>query len=339
MFFLCLNIHFSGFCYFNNVAVAAKRALHTGRVQRVFILDWDVHHGNGIQDLTYDDPQIFYASIHRGPGRKEKNWFYPGTGYPTEVGTGVGAGTNMNILWGQGGMTNVEYAAAFTEAILPALQGYQPDLILIACGLDAAKGDLLGDCGLTPDMYYTMTQSLLDVAGVNIPIVAALEGGCSLDVCAACMEQVALALLDEPSDFMTNKNNTLKSLICQSLTVPRILPQPIGGSQNLFYAGGSTLNKHWDPDMWDGTLGAISKKATRTALLSIKRAKKALNRMGVSLHDSRAFDGILAAAIEKTSVAILPNDKSKQPNDGGHGSAPINQIDSRRPLKKRKNRL
>ena len=75
--------------------MAAKHALHTGRANRVFILDWDIHHGNGIQDLTYDDPNIFYLSIHRAPG---KDWFYPGTGKYKEVGEGMGAGTNLNIV-------------------------------------------------------------------------------------------------------------------------------------------------------------------------------------------------------------------------------------------------
>lgn len=95
-------------------------------------------------------------------------------------------------------MGNEEYATAFAELVLPVLSSFQPELILVACGLDAAKGDLLGDCGLSPDAYYVMTKSLLDQAGADIPMVVVLEGGYNVSVSADCMENVALALLDEP---------------------------------------------------------------------------------------------------------------------------------------------
>lgn len=164
-----------------------------------------VHHGNGIQNLTYDDPNIFYLSIHRTSFLSEdalqkhkEEWFYPGTGRPAEVGEGTGTGTNLNVVWTRSGMGNEEYATAFAELVLPVLSSFQPDLILVACGLDAAKGDLLGDCGLTPDMYYIMTKSLLDQAGADIPLVVVLEGGYNVSVSAECMENVSLALLDEP---------------------------------------------------------------------------------------------------------------------------------------------
>eukprot|EP00538_Stauroneis_constricta_P012600 CAMPEP_0119546890 /NCGR_PEP_ID=MMETSP1352-20130426/1129_1 /TAXON_ID=265584 /ORGANISM="Stauroneis constricta, Strain CCMP1120" /LENGTH=1185 /DNA_ID=CAMNT_0007591643 /DNA_START=262 /DNA_END=3822 /DNA_ORIENTATION=- len=215
--------HSMGFCFFNNVAIAAKHAIATGRANRVFILDWDIHHGNGIQNLTYDDPDIFYLSIHRGPGgigceeadgggtkdkkKKKKprhrvedpqSYFYPGTGRFDETGSNEGVGSNLNISWGRQGMGNVEYAAAFAEVVLPVMQDFSPDLILVACGLDAAAGDLLGDCGLTPEMYYIMTSSLMQTTGHTVPIVAILEGGYQLDVISDCMEAVALAFMDEP---------------------------------------------------------------------------------------------------------------------------------------------
>lgn len=163
--------------------------------------------------MTYHEPDIFYLSIHRtcfeddnnntnntrgGGGIEKEEWFYPGTGRPTEVGAGTGKGTNLNLVWTRSGMGNEEYAAAFAELVLPVMGEFRPDLILIACGLDAAKGDLLGDCGLSPDMFYIMTKSLLDQAGADIPIVAVLEGGYNIGVSAKCMENVALALLDEP---------------------------------------------------------------------------------------------------------------------------------------------
>mmetsp|Transcript_14520 Transcript_14520/g.40058 ORF Transcript_14520/g.40058 Transcript_14520/m.40058 type:complete len:237 (-) Transcript_14520:1207-1917(-) len=111
-------------------------------------------------------------------------------------------------------MGNVEYAAAFAELVLPVMQSFGPDLILVACGLDAAAGDLLGDCGLTPEMYYIMTSSLLQTTGRSIPMVVVLEGGYQLDVISNCMEAVALALLDEPWDG----NKTTERDVEQSLS-------------------------------------------------------------------------------------------------------------------------
>lgn len=95
-------------------------------------------------------------------------------------------------------MGNVEYAAAVSELVLPVIRNFQPDLIIVACGLDAAQGDLLGDCGMSPDMYYAITKALLKEAGERTPFVIALEGGYHLDVINKCMEAIALALLDEP---------------------------------------------------------------------------------------------------------------------------------------------
>lgn len=189
------------------------------KIDTFIFLNVQIHHGNGIQELTYSDPNIFYLSIHRaafgshsGKGKRKKgrnadanDWFYPGTGYPSEIGSDGGEGTNLNVVWGEGGMGDEEYAAVFSQVILPLLFQLKPDLILIACGLDAVQGDLLGDCGLTPAMYYTMTRSIIEAAP-KTPIVAALEGGYNIDKSAECMENVALALLDEPLEVEERKN-------------------------------------------------------------------------------------------------------------------------------------
>ena len=146
--------------------------------------------------MTYDDPNIFYISLHR-KGRTSLA-FFPGTGHHAEVGKGEAVGMNLNVAWTKSGVGNIEYAAAFTELILPLIVEYEPDLILVSCGFDAAAGDLLGDCTLTPHMYYCMTKSILRSLGEEIPIVIALEGGYNVNVICNCMEAVALALLDEP---------------------------------------------------------------------------------------------------------------------------------------------
>jgi hypothetical protein len=300
-------LFFKGFCYFNNVAVAAKHALATNRAKRVFILDWDIHHGNGIQDITYDDPNIFYLSIHRASfGRnKDKHWFYPGTGRHTEVGTGAGTGSNLNIVWQNGGMGNVEYAAAFSEVVLPLLCTFLPDLIIVACGFDAAKGDLLGDCGLSTDMYYTMTKSLLKAAGHSIPFVVALEGGYKLDVCAACMEAVALALLNKPLNADQPKHydslDSASSEEEEELVVDgdqlvwtswSILPQKrkyLHGNDKRRKDNDFGLAQYWTHDQVTGAV----KKVTRLAVASVKRSLKALANVGTYLRD---FHEILAPA-------------------------------------------
>jgi histone deacetylase 6 len=270
-----------GFCYFNNVAVAAKHALTTGRARRVFILDWDIHHGNGIQDVTYDDPRIFYLSIHRASftkssARKKSEFFYPGTGRHTDVGEGAGTGTNLNIVWGHAGMGNVEYAAAFCEVVLPALTSFNPDLIIVACGLDAAEGDLLGDCGLSPDMYYTMTESLVDAAGQNIPIVVALEGGYNIEVSANCMEKVALALFEEP--LVKVKPSTKKVQWWKSI----LSSDKCKDLYDIDATHGRTLglSKYWSHDKMTH---AENKRETRFAVSSLKKSAKALAKEGVCL--------------------------------------------------------
>lgn len=187
-----------GFCFLNSVAVSAKYALDKlpESSRRVVILDWDIHHGNGTQELTYADPNILYISLHRYTGRK-KNGFFPCTGHSREIGEiDVSEGTNLNVAWTAKGMGNAEYAAALSKLILPVIAAYDPGLVLVSCGLDAAAGDLIGDCELTASFYHAMTRSLLTVIGPDTPIVVALEGGYTMHIIADCMESVSLALLN-----------------------------------------------------------------------------------------------------------------------------------------------
>jgi len=255
-----------GFCYFNNVAIAAKHVIASGRVSRVFIMDWDIHHGNGIQDLTYDDKNIFYFSIHRG--------FYPFTGHYNETGEGDAVGTNCNIIWDFGGMGNAEYAEAFRDLVLPAVMSFEPDLILVSSGFDAAEGDFIGDCCLTPAIYYAMTNSLLATAGRDIPIVVVLEGGYNLDVIADCAEGIALALLDEPwkEDKTQYESKTFWS-------TKSILP--VTSSQILQHSNPFSLQRWLSKEPL-----SLSKKHTlqeEHALWSIKRTAEALRKAECSI--------------------------------------------------------
>ena len=183
-----------GFCFVDSVVIAAKYAVKHNLAKRVLILDWDIHDGNGTAEATINDPNIFRIDIHRAQ-------FYPYTGSMAEVGNGNARGLNLNLAWSQEGMGNSEYAAAFYELVLPLMAEYDPDLVLISCGLDAAKGDLLGGCEVTPDFYHAMTRSTLEVLGPDVPVICALEGGYTMDVIPDCMEAVTLALMNCPYKY------------------------------------------------------------------------------------------------------------------------------------------
>ena len=135
-----------GFCFFNNVAVAAKMAQRNPQIRKVLILDWDIHHGNATENQFLDDPNVLYISLHRYEGGQ----FYPGTGAPTVVGEGRGAGRNINIGWPHGGVGDVEYLAAFWHVIMPIATSFAPDLVLVSAGFDSALGDPLGGCCVSP---------------------------------------------------------------------------------------------------------------------------------------------------------------------------------------------
>ena len=162
-----------GFCFYNNAAIAARVALRQPGVERVLVLDWDVHHGNGIQDVLYDDPKVMYASLHR-----HGNGFYPGTGDIDECGIREGVGYNVNIPWAEKGLGDADYLAAFDLVIDPIARAFNPDVVVVAAGFDAAEGDPLGGMKVSDQGYALMTERLL--AHAKGRCVCALEGGYGL---------------------------------------------------------------------------------------------------------------------------------------------------------------
>ncbi len=162
-----------GFCLLNNVAIAA-RALLAGGAERVAIVDWDVHHGNGTQAIFEDDPSVLYISLHQFP-------FYPGTGAASEVGHGPGAGMTLNVPMSEG-QDDAVYVAAFEQLVLPKLTAFAPCQILISAGFDAHADDPIGQMSLSGDAFGAMTASLCDwLARARLPgPVLVLEGGYSL---------------------------------------------------------------------------------------------------------------------------------------------------------------
>lgn len=184
----------NGFCFFNNVAVAAKHAQRALGVGRIAIVDWDVHHGDGTQALFESDPSVLVLSLHRYGGG-----FYPGSGAVGEMGTGAGLGFSVNIPWtnatSASGIGDHEYQAAFEYVVLPMLSEFQPELIIVSCGFDAAEGDPLGQLRVTPRMYHNMT-SLLCALDPPKGMVMALEGGYNLNSISRSAAAVAHALID-----------------------------------------------------------------------------------------------------------------------------------------------
>lgn len=167
-----------GFCLFSNVAIAARHALAAHGVERVLILDWDVHHGNGTQATFYDSDEVLFISLHRWP-------FYPGTGAAGETGSGVGEGFTLNLPQAAGSGA-AEWLAAIDGQALPAARDYRPDLILISAGFDAHRDDPLGGCMLDSADFGAMAARVAALgAELDVPIGAVLEGGYALDALAA----------------------------------------------------------------------------------------------------------------------------------------------------------
>lgn len=173
-------------------------------------------------------------------------------------------------------MGDVEYAAAFAEVVLPVLSSFGPDLILIAAGYDAAKGDLLGDCGLSPEMYYVMMNSVLEAAGRSTPVVCVLEGGYNLDVLATCSEATALALLDEPWHKMGHESESGDT--CRASTILE------SGESGAHFS----LDRYWKREAKaKERLG--EGKATKHAIASIRKSAKAMAKEGKMLNPGSVY--------------------------------------------------
>jgi acetoin utilization deacetylase AcuC-like enzyme len=171
-----------GFCLFNNIAIAAKYLQQKHKLAKVLIVDWDVHHGNGTQAAFYDDPTVFYFSVHQSP-------FYPGSGNAGERGEGKGRGFTLNVPL-PAGSGDAQYKQAFAEKLRPAAAAFKPDFVLISAGFDAAKGDLLGRMELTPAGYAELTRLVKEIAQQHSQgrLVSVLEGGYNLEALAASVE-------------------------------------------------------------------------------------------------------------------------------------------------------
>jgi acetoin utilization deacetylase AcuC-like enzyme len=166
-----------GFCLFNSVAVAARHALDAHGLERVMVVDWDVHHGNGTNDIFHAEPRVLFCSIHQSP-------LYPGTGPASDVGSGPGRGFTVNLPVDPGAGDR-EFRSLIDHVVVPLARSYAPQVLLVSAGFDAHLEDPLADCRVTDGGYAAMARSLRDAAAaLGIPVGAVLEGGYALDALA-----------------------------------------------------------------------------------------------------------------------------------------------------------
>ncbi len=180
-----------GFCLFNNVAIAARYLQKKHALRRVLIVDWDVHHGNGTQEAFYEDPSVFYFSVHRYP-------FYPGTGSVQQQGRGAGKGTTLNVPLAMGS-GDQDFIEALRLRLVPAARAFAPEFILISSGFDAHADDPLGGMACTAAGYAAMTRIVCELAETLCGgrLISALEGGYDLQGLAESVQAHVGVLLGE----------------------------------------------------------------------------------------------------------------------------------------------
>jgi len=190
-----------GFCLFNNIAIGAAYAVECLKMDRVLIIDWDLHHGNGTQHSFYDTEKVLYCSTHQYP-------YYPGTGGADEVGAGSGKGYTVNVPL-QGGQDDYAYTAVFRDIFMPIALEYKPQFVLISAGFDIYQGDPLGTMSVTAKGFANMTRIILDIAEKTSGgcVVFALEGGYSLKG----LRDSVVAVLGEMSGTELEKGKKLTS--------------------------------------------------------------------------------------------------------------------------------
>ncbi|XP_072528457.1 polyamine deacetylase HDAC10 isoform X2 [Salminus brasiliensis] len=199
----------NGFCVFNNVAIAAHYAKKHYNLNRVLIVDWDVHHGQGVQYCFEEDPSVLYFSWHR----YEHQRFWPNLAESDyhSVGKGKGTGFNVNVPWNKVGMTNSDYLSVFFHVLLPAAYEFDPELVLVCAGFDSAIGDPEGHMCATPEIFGHLTHLLMSMANGKLCVV--LEGGYNLTSLAQSVCQTLQTLLGDPTPLLTGIGSPCQSAL------------------------------------------------------------------------------------------------------------------------------
>ncbi len=184
-----LNSAAMGFCLFNNIAIAARLATTEFDLDRVLIVDWDVHHGNGTQATFWEDPQVGFLSAHRFP-------FYPGTGASDETGSGRGRGMTLNLPISFG-ISRADYLQGFTTELSRFAASVKPQLVLISAGFDSHRLDPVGTLGLEVEDFGALTAAVIEVANTYADgrLVSVLEGGYNVDILPLCVAEHLRGLL------------------------------------------------------------------------------------------------------------------------------------------------
>lgn len=201
-----------GFCFLNNVAIATRYLQRKGLAKKIAIIDWDVHHGNGTQEIFLNDENVCLISLHR----YDDGTFYPGS--PLGDSRIVGgysslhpaAGKNINIAWNGSGLGDSDYLAAFYRIVLPVIAEFSPDMVMVSAGFDAAAGDPIGDCKMTPQGYAQLTHILMGAAPGG-KVMLCLEGGYNISVVAKCAESCIRTLLGCPPISRSSGSNQQQS--------------------------------------------------------------------------------------------------------------------------------
>jgi acetoin utilization deacetylase AcuC-like enzyme len=186
-----------GFCLFANVSIAARHALDSLGAERVLVLDWDVHHGNGTNAIFHESPEVLFVSLHQFP-------FYPGTGALSDAGAGPGEGYSINLPV-PGGSGEAEFCGLVEHVVLPAARRFDPDLVLVSAGFDAHRDDPVGGCSLETSSYAELTRQVLSLGK---PVGYVLEGGYDLDALAGSVA-VSMAALVEGGEPGTHPRGAL----------------------------------------------------------------------------------------------------------------------------------
>lgn len=211
----------NGYCMFNNLAIAARYAQKQHGVERVLIVDWDVHHGQGIQYIFEEDPSVLYFSVHR----YEDGSFWPHLkeSDSSSVGSGAGQGYNINLPWNKIGMEDGDYITAFQQLLLPVAYEFQPQLVLVAAGFDSVIGDPKGEMRVSPQCFSILTHMLKGVAQGRL--VLALEGGYNLESTAEGVCASVRSLLGDPCPHLTSPGAPSESALNSiSKTISALYP-------------------------------------------------------------------------------------------------------------------
>ncbi|KAM7349007.1 histone deacetylase 6 isoform 4-T4 [Cochliomyia hominivorax] len=271
-----------GFCIFNNVAIAAQYAIRDHGLKRVLIVDWDVHHGNGTQHIFESNPQVLYISIHR----YDNATFFPKSKDADfdAVGKGAGVGFNVNIPWNKKGMGDLEYVMAFQHIIMPIAYEFDPELVLVSAGFDAAIGDPLGGCKVTPEAYGLFTHWLSSLA--NGRIIICLEGGYNVNSISYAMTMCTKSLLGDPTPAINlngsaSRPPTVAYMSCmetlqncigvqqrywKSLAFGKKLPQTSGENNNEDFLSATLQNLDITRDDVQGAAGGSHETDTNVSL-------------------------------------------------------------------------